>query len=614
MKYSEQQKQAINHTSGPALVLAVPGSGKTTVLLQRVYNLISNGVDPKSLLIMTFSKSQALDMEQKFREKYNNNQVAFSTIHSFAYGIVRQKASIDGVRVDLIESSNKYNKYRLVESLYYQINKKRISEDDLEEFFRVSGYIKNTLLSYSDYKKLYGRSIKNFEKIYEAYESFKQDKNLIDFDDMLILALRIVKDNPDILHALQRRFKYVQIDEGQDSSLVQLKLISLIAKPENNLFIVADDDQSIYAFRGAESRQLLGFKKIYPDAKIYLMEDNYRSTQHIVEMSSKLIVNNKIRYKKNLISANHVGEKIEIIKARTSAIQAKYVIKEAKELIKKGESVAILYRNNLSAINILNYLNDTDDFHIKDGKINFFSHFILKDLIDIMNFVKDPHDIKSFERIYYKLNMYLKKDFVEQIKFMDPSKDIIKRLEECDGINSFYTEKIDLLSYYMDKISNSSFSNGVKIVFEGLGYSDYLEENSRRINTPLITYKRIIDTIINISKECKTLFEFEQKLDQLRSMQRNHSSNLAKLSLSTIHGSKGLEYDNVFLIDLIDDEFPSSFALKSEVSSGMLEEERRLFYVGMTRAKKKLKLLSIKNLFDLKTSTSMFVREIVNVK
>lgn len=614
MKYSKQQIQAINHKDGPALVLAVPGSGKTTVLLQRVYNLISSGIDPKSLLIMTFSKAQAVDMQVKFKKRYNLDNVSFSTIHSFAYAIVRRKASMDGKSINLIEGSKDYNKYRVLEAIYYQINQNRISEDDLDDFFRVSGYIKNTLLSYEDYKKLYGKSIKNFEKVYSAYENFKIDKDLIDFDDMLVLALRILKNNPDILKSLQDRFKYVQIDEGQDTSLVQLELISLIAKPNNNLFIVADDDQSIYAFRGAESKQLLNFKSVYPDAKIYLMEDNYRSTGHIVDMSGKLIINNKIRYDKNLVSANESGEKIEIIKAKNSTIQSKFVISETRKLLAKGQSVAILYRNNISAINILNLLDENEEFYIRDGKITFYRHFIIKDLIDILSFAYDIYDIKAFERIYYKLNMYFKKDFVEQLKLMDSNKDILTNLEELEGINSFYQEKIDLLAFYVEKIKLSKFEDQVMIIFSRLGYGQYLEEQSRRLKTPIINIKRIIDTILNISKGLKNLKEFEDKLRKIQEMQYNHSKNLSNLTLSTIHGSKGLEYDHVFIIDLIEGEFPSAFSLKAEDSTGMLEEERRLFYVAMTRAKKNLQLISIKNLYDIKPNPSMFINELIDKK
>lgn len=610
MEYSIQQKRAIEHKDGPALVLAVPGAGKTTVLLERINNLIKSGVDDQSILVMTFSKAQALDMEARFLKINKSSKVHFSTIHSFAYAIVRNHARKNASTVNLIEASESYNKYSLLYKFHYQVNKTMITDEDMEEFFRVSGYIKNTLLNYDVYKKLYGRSIKNFEQIYHLYESFKQEHNLIDFDDMLVLALKILQENDDMLSMLQNKYKYVQIDEGQDSSLVQLKIVSLIAKPDNNIFIVADDDQSIYGFRGASSKQLLDFKKIYKDSSIYLMEDNYRSAKNIVSLSNKLIKNNKNRYGKNLKSVNELEDKIEIINAKNTRIQTNHVIKKALEYTKKGESVAILYRNNISSINYINAFEDNDPFYIKDGKMAFYTHFIISDVIDILNFSMDRSDIKSFEKIYYKLNMYLKKDFINQIKNMDPSMDIISRLEECDGVNRFYMEKFDLLDFFVDKIRSSNVDKALEIIFDQLGYGEYLEELSRRNKTPMITYKRVIDTIFNVSKGLKKLKDLEEKFIYLKTKQKEHSKYSSPITLSTIHGAKGLEYDNVFLIDMIEDEFPSAFSLKSD-DPDILEEERRLFYVAMTRARKRLSIISLKNLAKGKAEISMFIKEII---
>lgn len=612
MRYSKQQLNAINHVDGPALVLAVPGAGKTTVLLERINNLINKkGVDPSSILVMTFSKTQAVDMEDRFYKKYESRGLTFATIHSFAYGIVRSAYRKEGKSVNLIESSKNFNKFSLLERFHYQINNSRITDEDMEEFFRVSGFIKNTLLDYDMYKKSYGPSIKNFEKLFDAYESFKHENDLIDFDDMLVIALKALQNDESMLSALQDRYKYVQIDEGQDTSLVQLKIIELVALPQNNLFIVADDDQSIYGFRGADSRKLLSFKSVYPDASIYLMEDNYRSAKNIVALSNRVIKNNKNRYHKELNSINQLEDKINIINSKNTYLQTKHVVENAKNMAENGESVAILYRNNISSINYISAFNDVDDFFIKDGKMAFYSQFILKDLIDILNFAIDANDLDSFARIFYKFNMYLKKDFIHQIQMMDPNLSIIDRLEQCDGINRFYIEKIDLLRYYMNKIASLKFEKAIDIIFGELGYIDYLKELSRRNKTPMITYSRVIDTIINISKGVATLSEFENKLHLLKEKQRKHSNNSAKITLSTIHGSKGLEFDNVFLVDLIEDEFPSAFSMNSNDEHGVLEEERRLFYVGMTRAKTNLTLITLKNLHKNKANMSLFLKEII---
>lgn len=609
MKFSNQQIEAIKHKEGPALVLAVPGAGKTTVLLERIRYLLQEGVEPNRILAMTFSKSQAMDMAERFSSRSREN-IHFSTIHSFTYGIVRKYMNNLGKDLRLIESSNEYNKYALLERLYYQVNKRRITDEDLETFFRVSGYIKNTLLDYEMYKKMYGPSIRNFEQIYELYERFKRENQLIDFDDMLVLALEILQENESILRNLQNRFEYIQIDEGQDTSLVQLKIIELIAKPNNNLFIVADDDQSIYGFRGADAKQLLNFQRLYPEAKIYLMEDNYRSTKNIVSMSNKVIQNNKKRYHKSIRHVHTSDDKINIIRAKNTKIQTNYVLKQALASIESGNRVAILYRNNLSAINLINAFDKDSPYYIKDGKLAFYSHFIVRDIIDILNFSKDNHDINSFERIYYKLNMYLKKDFIRQIKKMDPNRDVLENLAYCEGFNRFYSEKLELLEYYTRRIANAPFGRAVKIIIHNLGYSDYLEELSRRTKTPLINYSRLLDTIQNIANTVNDTKSFEDRLEFLKQQQKEHSLTPAPITLSTIHGSKGLEFDDVYMIDLINDEFPSAFSLKAESSLGMLEEERRLFYVGMTRAKKKLTLVSLKKLNESAVDISMFLKEI----
>lgn len=609
INFSDQQNLAINHIYGPALVLAVPGAGKTTVLLERIHKLIKENIDPKSILAMTFSKSQADDMKNRYKARYGASDINFSTIHSFTYGLVRLKAKKENKPIELIEASQKFNKYKIVTNIFTSINFRPITDEELEEFFRISGFLKNTLQNYDNYKKKYPTSIINFQKIYESYERFKKENNLIDFDDMLLYAYKILNNDSDIRQYVQNRFKYIQIDEGQDSSLIQLKIAELVAYPENNLFIVCDDDQSIYGFRGAEAKALLNFQHLYPQAKIYLMEDNFRSNKTILRLAQKLIENNTIRYKKNIIANKNDDENVNILIAKNSKSQAKGIIKRALALRKDGKSVAILYRNNISAINLINHLSDDDDFYIKDSKFAFYNNFIFYDLENIFKLAHNPCDIEAFEKIYYKLNMYFKKEFILEIKKMNSSWPIIKRLEACTNINKFYLEKIDLLSYYLDKIASRSFEKSIKLIFNELGYYDYLKELSKRKSVSIKSFDRIIDTIINISEGLKTYGHFRKKIDTLIYRQKSKSNIYKPLMLSTIHGSKGLEFDIVFLIDLVKDEFPSSFS-KNSNDKNILEEERRLFYVGMTRAKSQLNISYLKYLNSKNIDPSEFINEI----
>lgn len=609
MNFSQSQLDAISHKDGPCLVLAVPGSGKTTVLLARINKLINEGVDPKNILAMTFSKAQAMDMEARYKKIYKNQGVKFSTIHSFAYGIVKS-FSKNRDRINLIEASHEHNKIKVIRQIYFHKKKSYMTDEQVDEFFRVSSFMKNTLMNYEAYKKRYGEVFRNFSDIYESYENYKKTNNLIDFDDMLIEALRIIQSDKKVLEYLQDKFHYIQIDEGQDTSFVQLKIIYLIASKNNNLFIVADDDQSIYGFRGASSKQLLDFPEVFKDAKIYYMENNYRSSENITKIANTLIVNNNERYSKSIVSTKDAGSKIEVNSTKSISSQAMHILKLAMKDLESNKNVAILYRNNISALPLINKLLDFEDFYIKDGKNAFFSHQIIKDVITTINLAKDTYDIASFEKIYYKFNLYLKKDFIEEIKFMPKNMDIIERLKNAEGMNEFFLEKVYLLSYHLDKLAKLDFYESINYIIYNMEYYEYLKELARRNSNSMISYDRIIDTFIDISEGIKTTSEYEYKVRKIIELQKI-KSKAANLTLSTIHGSKGLEFDSVYILDLLDEEFPSAFSQSQDENLGLLEEERRLFYVGITRAKEKLSLFYPETLYLNEVQRSSFIDEII---
>lgn len=603
MKFSNEQINAINHKDGPVLILAVPGSGKTTVLVNRAKKLVDEGVDPKSILSITFSKSQADDMKKRYENLFGKTDLIFSTIHSFSYSIVRESMRKEGKYPKVIESNSGYNKYSVIRKIFYQVNKRNITDDQLEEFFRIDGYIKNTLSDYKSYKKYEQVKIPKFLEISNRYQTFKKDNELIDFDDMLVLSLNILLEDSDMLNRIRSRYKYIQLDEGQDTSNIQLQIIKLISQPLNNLFIVQDDDQGIYGFRGADPTQLLSFKEIYPTGNIYFMETNYRSKMSIVNVSNKFISRNKKRYKKNIVPVNDSKSKIEIKALSSTKGQLKYIIDHLEK------DTAILYRNNISAISVMNALNDNNiEYYIKDSNMAFFNNFILKDIKDIINFSIDRTDFDSFSRIYYKFNAYLKKDFLNQISLMDPNLSIIDRLYECDGINRFYEDKLATLDFILDRIETNDISKQILLVYNSSGYGDYLEEKAKRDGVQYLQYVKIIDTLIDISSNLKTFSDLENKYDELKERQKEASKLTSNLTLSTCHGSKGLEFNNVILIDLIDGIFPN---YKADDDINLLEEERRLFYVAMTRAKNKLHLIFPKKIIYEKCGPSKFIDELI---
>lgn len=611
MKLTKSQELASMHYQGPALVLAVPGAGKTTVLLHRIDNLINHyGVNPKEILSITFSKAQAMDMEQRFRKNKKGPSAHFSTIHAFAYDIIRAYSRQEKVQIDLIEGSNSYNKYALVKRIYYNINKSFIKDDSLEEFFTAYSFIKNTMISpekYLDDNKL---KIKNFLKIYKEYESFKSENNLIDFDDMLTHAYMILQEDERILNRIRKAFKFIQVDEAQDTSKIQIKIITLIAQPLNNLFIVADDDQSIYGFRGAAPTDLLSFPKRYKDAKVFFMEENFRSSADIVGLANKFINKNKLRYKKNMIATKNKSEPIKLIRGKNLGAEHSYLIEEIKKNLEEDKSIAVLYRNNISGLALMDLLKENNiSYFNRDKSKAYLSHFIIEDILNILKLAEDPSDINAYEKIYYKLNAYLKKDYLSHLRYMSGSMTIFDGLLDIPNLKDFQKENIINLSYDFKAIGKLKIPKAITYIERQLGYGVYLKDKTKKSGNEGYSPELILESLKEISKNMNYSYELEEKLKNIRHEKTNIPQNL---TLSTIHSSKGLEFDVVYIIDLIEGEFPSTKAqeLSPQKDDLAMEEERRLFYVGMTRARESLSLLSLKYRNHKRVEASSFYEDI----
>lgn len=616
MKLTQNQKNALEHEFGPCLVLAVPGSGKTTVLLNRVKALIEKGHAAKSILSITFSKQQADDMKRRYVEQFGDvGEPHFSTIHSFCYQILRGYGRMHGTEFHLIESSSEYNKSQIISKLYRQINHAPISEENLEELFRIESYLKNALVDFQVYKKRNGAHVKNFELLSDAYRRFKAERDIIDFDDMLSLTLQILEENPDILHKLQNRFVFVQVDEGQDTSFVQRAIIQKLVSPRNNLFIVADEDQAIYGFRGADPTHLLRFQETYPNAVIYVLKENHRSTKPIVKLSSKLIRKNALRYDKETETADASEEPVAVGMAKDLKTQYDYLLREVPKAVEKG-TVAVLYRNNISAIPLIDVLDKKGiSFYAKDARQSFYRHQIVKDILDILRFAKDRTDIDAFRRIYYKLNSYLKKSFIDEIERGNAYEDILDRLDGLSGTqNKFYREKLRALRGSLSWIARQNLPTAILEIEKSLGYGVYLKEKAREDNTQTQSDARILETLRLIAEGLQDDLALIDRMKALQQLQRESTKTWQKLTLSTIHGVKGLEFDSVFLIDLIQNEFPSAYAVQmaEDKEIDLLEEERRLFYVAMTRAKQQLNLVGVTSINGNAVAYSQFIDELQN--
>lgn len=619
LNLSQEQLDAIGHTYGPALILAVPGAGKTTVLIHRTYNLIKNHkIDPSKILSITFSRASANDMKERFIScfpKEANLNVHFSTIHAFCYGLIREYAFINKIRYRLIEDgSNQLNKYNLLKQLYLKHNSDYITEEKLDTLLNEISYIKNMMFTVDEYLKDYKSDIDNLRTIYTEYENYKRKNRLLDFDDMLSISLEILRENKHLLNKYRNKYDFIQVDEGQDTSKIQMEIIKLIAYPKNNLFIVADDDQSIYGFRGAYPKGILNFKEDFKEGKLFFMERNYRSSKNIVSVCNKFIKSNKLRFEKNIFTDNDFAQPINIIKVNTLMDQYEYILESLKDT--DLADTCILYRNNLSSVGLIEILErENIPFFIRDKKLRFFNHWVIQDIIDFMSFAQDTSNMEIYERIFYKKKGFISRRQINYAKTLNHNLSVFQRIKDFPGINSFYERNLNQLDLDFKKLSKLKPKDAISFIEYDLEYDQYLRDNSMKFG---YTY----DNLVTILYFLKMMAEKTHNLGQLIS-RLNHVKSICEkppyknkgVTLSTIHSAKGLEFERVYMIDLIDGEFPNYTSIEKFLTGNpnLMEEERRLFYVGMSRAKSELNLLTVKYINGRSVSPSRFLNELEKI-
>ncbi len=620
MNLSMEQEKAIKHVKGPALILAVPGAGKTTVLIHRTVNLILNHkISPERILSITFSKASARDMKERFNKAFSDISsipIQFSTIHSFCFSLIREYAYMNRIKYTLIEEEkNQLNKYNLIKKLYLDINKEYITEEKLESLLNSMGYIKNMMLTVDEFLKGNKSDIENFKTIYDLYEKYKRDNNLIDFDDMLTISLEILQRNKQILEKYRAKYDFIQVDEGQDTSKVQMEIIKLLAIPNNNLFIVADDDQSIYGFRGAYPKALLNFTKVYPNGKLFFMEQNYRSSRNIVSVCNRFIKRNTLRYNKNICTDNSFIEPINIVKVNTINEEYKYLIEDLKN--RELGRCCILYRNNLSSIGLIeSFERNNIPFYMRDTKVRFFNHWLVQDIINFILFSQDTSNISLYESIYYKKRGYISKKQINYAKTLNYSLSVFDRIMDFPGISNFYKSTLKELKLDFKKLSKMSPGEAISFIEYDLEYEKYLKENSMKFGYTYDVLKTNIYYLKTIANNTNSLNELLARLKYLENLCRNSRNTKNGVTLSTVHSAKGLEFDRVYMVDLVDGDFPSISSIEAAEKGKyeLIEEERRLFYVGMSRAKYHLSLITPNAIGEKKVEPSRFLMELEKEK
>lgn len=608
MSLNQAQIEAIAHKDGPCMVLAGPGSGKTTVITNRIKHLIEkHKVKPEEILVITFSKAASKEMRDRFHALWEgkNAPVTFGTFHGIYYGILKWAYKLTSENIFSDEQ-----KYQLLQRVVERMN---LDIDDEKDFLQgIVGEISNIK---NNYIKLYEYQSKNcdedtFRKIYQTYEAERKRLKKIDFDDMLVLTYELFQKRPDILKAWQAKYKYILIDEFQDINKVQYDVIRMLAEPENNLFIVGDDDQSIYQFRGARPEIMLNFPKDYPETRQIILDVNYRSTKTIVNGAGRVIKQNRKRYPKQIITTNEQGMNVHVQEVRHPIEESKYVLKEIQKELKSGLSpneIAILFRtNNEARVLVETLMEYNQPYYMKEHFPNLYEHFIAKNFIGYMKMALGDRSRKLFLEIMNRPNRYIGRDSVDsgEVSFED--------LKKFYADKEWMQDRIDQLDVDLRIIKRCKPYAAIQYIRKHIGYDDFLKEYAIKRRIKLEELMDIVHEIEERAKEFKTIEDWfshiEEYGENLRRQAEHRAPSQNAVQLLTMHGAKGLEFHTVFVIGANEDICPYKKAETAEE----IEEERRLFYVAMTRAKKRLVISYSKERNGKKMKQSRFVGELLN--
>lgn len=622
MTLTPSQKDAVEALHGPICVISCPGSGKTTVTVIRLANLmVKGGVSPQQILALTFSKASAKDMNDRFKSLFPSlaNHVKFATIHSFAFHIIRHFEQISGTRYEFIDTPNQmtHSKRQLLASIYLEKSERYLSDDEYETITGQISLLKNLMIEphqTTEIKKYVENEVELFIQVYKAYEQKKEANFFLDYDDLLTTAYQILIHQAELRTFYQQRYTHIQIDEAQDTSKIQYELIKLVATPRNNLFLVGDDDQSIYAFRGAYPKQLLDFKQTFKDAQIIYLTENFRSSQNIVEMSSTFISHNHDRYPKEIKTPNPPSSVPVLHHFQTEKEQFTYLMEQLKAIDDLNE-VAILYRQNVSAISLIEMLERHQlPFKLQEGKLTFFTHPIVKDVVAFFHLTLNPRDAEAFKRIAKIL--YLSASVIQQTLAQSESPYLDYLTRQVAFKTAFQRDKIRQFKLNLPKLKDLPPKRGIHFILDTLDYESYLtkrgfiKDEKERVYTQGLA---VIETLKSIASETGDIHEFLNRLSHLYQLSHQSSQQMMPaINLLTFHASKGLEFNTVFLVDCMDGITPSSSALNQHLlhEEEEFEEERRLFYVAMTRARHQLQILSVANKHNILFNRSVFVKDV----
>lgn len=605
MQFNNSQLKAVKHKSGPMLVIAGPGSGKTTVLTARIRNLIEEySVNPANILVITFTKAAANEMKSRFNNMMGRStNVTFGTFHAVFFMILRAayNYSVDSI----IKEDVRQN------IIKQAIERSRLEPDDLNEMVsNITGEISRVKTETIDINAYYSASCpeEEFRDIYKYYVKTLKKMGLIDFDDMLLYCHELLTTRRDILAKWQQKYQYILIDEFQDINKIQYDIIKLLAKPQDNLFIVGDDDQSIYGFRGSKPEIMLNFDKDYPDTDKVILDTNYRSTGNIVSAAGKVIAHNKVRFAKNINTVNDPGDKVDIIEFNTQAEEYEKIIDNIRKESASGGNYsdnAVLFRTNSTAAGFVRKLVEYSvPFVTRDGVPNVFEHWIARDVITYMNIAMGSRKRSDFLQIINRPKRYIGRDYLTDAEIS------FDNLEKYYEDKNWMIERVDRLKYDILAMASMSPYAMINYLRKGVGYDGYLDEYAQSHNMQVRELYDVMDELMESARSFKTFNEWFAYIDEYGTKLRESYAAMDKQNaviLTTMHSSKGLEYPVVYIIDANEEITPH----KKAVFAPEIEEERRMFYVAMTRAKRRLNIYYARKRYNKEIEVSRFVKEIM---
>ena len=615
MKLNRGQDEAIKHGNGPCMVLAPPGSGKTLIVTERTRYLIEeSGVRPDQILVITFTRYAAREMKERFERLTagKNYPVTFGTFHSIFYGILKCAYGI-GANNLMSEKESSVLLQEVLDQTNIESTPEVEDEEELvRELLREVGMVKNGLYHLKDFHSKY-LTQDEFAEVFRSYEHQKKELKKFDFDDMLVQCYALFRKKPEILQGWQKRFQYILIDEFQDINRVQYEVIRMLAAPRYNLFVVGDDDQSIYGFRGAKPELMLYMKQEFPSLRTISLTVNYRSTEFITGAAARVILHNDTRFYKRVQSFRGRGQNVHVQEVLDEQEEAQYVTEEIQKKldqgIKPGE-IAVLFRAAVQARMISEILSEHRiPFEMRDYVTNFYRHFIVKDMMAYLQLAAGKRDRSLFLTICNRPLRYLARNSMEnrQVNFED------LRKFYCD--KDWMLDIIDQFDVNVRMMKNMAPYAAIQYIRKKIGYDDFLKEYAEKHQ---ISWKQLMDVMAELeerSKNFKSYDEWEihiakytQELEEQQAKARKIKGEREnKVQLMTIHSAKGLEFEDVFVIHANEGEIPHQKAEKKDE----IEEERRLFYVALTRAKNNLCISYITQKNGNSIKPSRFVEELL---